>query len=159
MSRQKIEMFEDNVNKCNQKICNLEEICENLKENQKYSILTEGEYDIDDIKEENIVNLDSKKLKHKEDTNENEISNLENKIVNNENEIRKIEEKIKALENNQVSLKSSISSCENASLKNTSDIESVSGDVIIIHKEFKDKSEEASGVRRKSQLNCHLSQM
>ena len=65
MSRQKIEMLEDNVNKCNQKICNLEEICENLKENQKYSILTEGEYDIDDIKEENIVNLDSKKLKHK----------------------------------------------------------------------------------------------
>ena len=44
-SRQQIEALEEKFKECSEKLCNLEETYEDLKENKKYSILTEGEYE------------------------------------------------------------------------------------------------------------------
>ena len=49
LSRQRIEALEENISKFNERLDTVEETCENIKDNPKYSILTEGEYDLDNI--------------------------------------------------------------------------------------------------------------
>ena len=119
MCCQKVDVLEGKVNEIDEKLGDLEETCENLKGNPKYSILTEGEYDYieNGLTEDNIVKLESKKQINENDAKENEIQYLEKEKMNNEIEIRRIDERIKALESEQVSFKSMMTSCENMTRK------------------------------------------